>query len=338
MMGCENDDRQLPSAKASEAMATEEKPHLQQSKKVVTILLATRPKFLTASVAPVLVGSWLGYAIGGSFDTLLFVLALLAIMCLHAGANMTNYYFDHISQHDWVNKNPTPFSGGSRFIQDGILSPKSVLLAALVCLVAGSIIGVIIVLLTLSPLILAFGVVGLFGGFFYTAKPVQLGYRSAGESVIFLLFGLLPVYASYYIQTGTIDAVPLLPGCVVGMLIFLVILINEFPDAIADAAVNKRTLVVVFGVAASVWIHRVALAASFVLAAVMLIYREMFFAGVLYLLTLPIAVVAIKAANRTDLAKPGQYRASQITVLMHAVGSLALTIGFVISGLTRQAT
>jgi hypothetical protein len=46
-----------------------------------------------------------------------------------------------------------------------------------------------------------------------TARPVQLGYHSVGELVIFLLFGLFPVYGSYYLQTQTIDLIPLLPGC-----------------------------------------------------------------------------------------------------------------------------
>ena len=99
--------------------------------KVVTVLLATRPNHLVASAAPIVVGSCLGYATVGSFNIPQFVLALFSIMLLQAGANMANDYFDHLSKNDWVNKNPTPFSGGSRFIQEGLLSPKSMLFASL---------------------------------------------------------------------------------------------------------------------------------------------------------------------------------------------------------------
>jgi len=304
---------------------------------LITLLLASRPKFLVASAAPVLVGSCLGYATAGSFNAGLFILALLAIMALHAGANMANDYFDHTSGNDWANKNPTPFSGGSRYIQEGVLSPKVILLSAFVALAAGSAIGVVIVLLTQSLFILILGLVGLLGGFFYTAPPIKLGYRYIGEFIITLLFGLFPVYASYYLQTETIDTVPLLPAAIVAILIFLVILINEFPDVAADAAVNKKTLVVHFGVPASVWIYRAALFGSFIIAAIMLVYPSMFFAGLFYLITLPIAAFAIKSANKKDLVKPGQYRASQITVLLHAIGSLALTIGFIITGLRNTA-
>jgi 1,4-dihydroxy-2-naphthoate octaprenyltransferase len=301
--------------------------------KLITLFHASRPKFLVASAAPVLVGSSLGCAVAGSLNWPLFVLALLAIMAIHSGANMANDYFDHLSGNDWANKNPTPFSGGSRYIQEGILSPKAILLTALISFAVGAAAGVVIVILTESLFILILGLIGLLGGFFYTAPPVKLGYRYVGEFIIALLFGFFPVYGSYYLQTGMLGTIPLLPGCIVGILIFLVIFINEFPDFKADAAVDKKTLVVHFGVPVSVWIYRTVLIASFLIAAAMMIYRSMFFSGLLYLVTLPIAVFAIKSANKSDLAKPGQYRASQITVLFHAAGSLALTIGFVITAL-----
>jgi 1,4-dihydroxy-2-naphthoate octaprenyltransferase len=304
--------------------------------KLVVLFLASRPKFLVASAAPVLVGSSLGYAMTGSFSVLLFILALLAIMALHSGANMANDYFDHASGNDWANRNPTPFSGGSRHIQQGVLSPKAVLLAALLALLCGSMIGLAIVLLTQSLFILVVGLIGLLGGFFYTAPPIRLGYRGVGEFVIAILFGLLPVYASYYLQTQAIDNLPILPACVVGILIFLVILVNEFPDVAADAAVNKKTLVVLLGVPASIWIYRVVLIASFIIAAVMMIYRLMFFAGLFYIFTLPIAMVALRFVNKKDLTTPGRYRASQITVLLHSVGCLVLAAGFFLSGLRNM--
>jgi 1,4-dihydroxy-2-naphthoate octaprenyltransferase len=91
---------------------------------------------------------------------------------------------------------------------------------------------------------------------------------------------------------------------------------------------------VLFGIPASIWIYRIALIAGYIIAAVaMLVYQLMFFAGLFYLFTLPLAAVAIKSANKKDLTTPGRYRASQITVLLHSVGSLALTVGFLASSL-----
>jgi len=75
---------------------------LSENSNFVTLFQACRPKFLVASAAPILVGSFLAYATTGSFHFGLFILALPAIMALQAGANMANDYFDHISGNDEV--------------------------------------------------------------------------------------------------------------------------------------------------------------------------------------------------------------------------------------------
>ncbi len=130
------------------------------------------------------------------------------MMALHAGANIANDYFDSLSGNDWANKNVTPFSGGRQFIQQNILSPKATLAASLFCLALGALLGLVILYLTHSWFILILGLIGLLGGFFYTAPPVKLGYRGVGEIAIAFLFGILPVYGSYYLQTGAIDIIP----------------------------------------------------------------------------------------------------------------------------------
>ena len=57
-------------------------------------------------------------------------------------------------------------------------------------------------------------------------------------------------------------------------------------------------------------------------------------AGLIYLLTLPLAALALKSATKEALSSPGQHKPNQLTILLHAVGSLALTIGLVISAVT----
>jgi 1,4-dihydroxy-2-naphthoate polyprenyltransferase len=302
--------------------------------KLITLFLAARPMFLTASAAPVLVGSALGFAIAGTFNWPIFLLALFATMALHSGANIANDYFDHLSGNDWANKNVTPFSGGRQFIQQNILSPGTTLAASLFCLVLGASLGLVILYLTRSWFILILGITGLLGGFFYTAPPVKLGYRSIGEIAIAFLFGILPVYGSYYLQTGTINIIPLPAACVVGILIFLIIFVNEFPDLPADAAVNKKTLVVRFGIPVSVWIYRIAVISTLVVMITgVFVSRVMVWPLLLYFLFgLPAAVAAINFANVPDLSTPGptQHRASAITIFLHLIGCLALAAGFII--------
>ncbi len=303
--------------------------------KFIILLLATRPAFLTASAAPVLVGSAAGFAQSGRFDAGIFILAFVSIMLIHSGANVANDYFDHISGNDWLNKNPTPFSGGRRFIQQGVLSAKATILLSVFLLAAGAALGLAIIWITKSIFIFILGLAGIVGGFFYTAPPVKLGYRSLGETAIGFLFGILPVAGAYYLQAKRVDAFVFLPAAIVGILIFLVVFINEFPDKDADAAVSKRTLVVNFGMAKSVRIYRLALLSSYALAIISMFFRITFFAGLFYLFTMPLAVAAMKAANEKDLNIPGKVAANRLTILLHAVGSIALTTGFILTGLYK---
>ncbi|MHC4123632.1 MAG: 1,4-dihydroxy-2-naphthoate octaprenyltransferase [Planctomycetota bacterium] len=298
------------------------------------LFLACRPKFLVASISPILVGTSLGYGATGNFEPLLFVFAALSIIFLHAGANIANDYFDHTSRNDWVNRNPTPFSGGRRFIQQNILSPKATLILALFALAIGSAIGLFIVILTESTFILVLGIVGLLGGYFYTADPVRLSYRGVGEFVIMLLFGFLPIFGAYYLQTGNVDAFVFWPAAIISILIFLIILINEFPDLEADRQVGKKTLVVLLGPGRAVWVYRVILLISFALAGVaMFISRLMLFAALPYLLTLPLAIALIKTANKQNLTTVGKFTANRNTILLHTVGTITMSLGFATYGL-----
>jgi 1,4-dihydroxy-2-naphthoate octaprenyltransferase len=189
-------------------------------------------------------------------------------------------------------------------------------------------------LLTKSLFILALGLAGILGGYFYTAAPIRLGYRGIGELIIGLLFGVLPVYGSYYVQTLTVDLIPIVPGIIVAMLIFLVILINEFPDAPADSAVNKKTLVVVLGEKLSVWSYRIVLLLTFWIAAVVvLLFEAMVLPGLLYLATFPLALLALKSLNRDIMQKSGRFTVNQLTILLHLAGGLMLSLGFLLSGL-----
>ncbi len=291
-----------------------------------------RAPFVTASIIPVLVGSSAGFGAAGSFNALLFALALVAMICLHLGANLANEYFDHLSGNDRLNKNRNPFSGGSGLMLQGLTSPKAVLIAAWLAFALATAIGFIMLLITKSLFILVLGLLGVFGGYFYTANPFKLGYRGAGEIIIAFLFGLLPVYGACFLQTGTIDLVPLAPAAIVSLLIFLIILINEFPDRQADAAVNKRTLVVLCGPGPAAKVYRMALLLSYVVAiAAAIVQPQMRLAGLLYLLTIPFAVAILRFLKTDTLDGPDKYRANMFTVLLHLTGGLLLSLGLAIS-------
>ena len=89
---------------------------------------------------------------------------------------------------------------------------------------------------------LLLGFLGAFPGFFYSTRPIRLVNTGFGEIFIAFCYGWLPVASAYYIQTATIHPVINWLAVPIGLTIFNVILLNEFPDYEADKTAGKRNL------------------------------------------------------------------------------------------------
>ena len=161
---------------------------------------AVRAPFFTASLVPVLLGAVVAWHRTGIFNWGYFFLTLMGIIFINAGTNLTNDYFDHTSKNDELNRNPTPFSGGSRVIQEGLIKPRKVLYAALAFFALGSLAGLYLNHVLEGNIILVLGIIGIFLGFFYTADPLRIGYTGFGELVVGIGLGPLVVIGSYYVQ------------------------------------------------------------------------------------------------------------------------------------------
>ncbi|MCX5633399.1 MAG: 1,4-dihydroxy-2-naphthoate octaprenyltransferase [Phycisphaerae bacterium] len=305
---------------------------MAEQSKILLWLSELRAPFFTASALPVIVGTAAAYSQTGQFNVIIFILAVFATVALHAGANIANDYFDHISRNDWLNDNKTPFSGGSRLIQQNLLTAGEVIVGAWIALFIGAGIGLLIVILTKSFFVLLLGVIGLFGGYFYTATPFKLGYRTAGEITIGLLFGILPVYGSFYIQTLSFNALPTPPAAIVAVLIFLVIFANEFPDFNADRAAGKKTIVVTLGIKNAANFYRAILIMLCVLAVIYAIANlKALASAVLLIPTISISAICFKNADAEKLSQKGYTALSKSTILLHTIGCIALVAAILLS-------
>lgn len=209
--------------------------------------LATRPQFLPAVIIPVVLGASVSWRLLREFDPFLFILSVLAAVLYHSGMNVLNDYYDYKNGTDNLNKTGlTPFTGGSRFIQNGLLTPGNTLALGVALLASGSAVGLYLAIKT-SLLLLAIGIFGLLAGFFYSAPPLFLAGRGLGELTVGLTFGVLTVLGSYVVQTGTISPEALASSLPVSFLIAALVYINEFPDYEADRLAGKRNIVVRLG-------------------------------------------------------------------------------------------
>ncbi len=286
---------------------------------------ATRPRFFAASIIPLLVGTAWGQRMGGGLDLGVFALALLAVLCVHAGANVLNDVFDGLSGSDWLNRDRIPpYTGGSRFIQDGIMSTAQMARWGAVLLLLAVPPGVALVL-EKGAGVLLFGLAGIAVGVLYSAPPANLSARGLGETAVGASFGVLPVMGAAWLQGAALGFDALLLSAPITFWIAAILLVNEVPDARADAAVGRRTLAVRMGPHGARRLYRTLhLAAP--AAIVILVLRG---AMPVWGLALPaiLALVAMLAARGIDTA-PGKRRrlkrAIEITLAIHALGGLWL--------------
>ena len=306
----------------------EVRPKINFLTKIFKWMVIMRLPFLSATFVPIFAGaavtSMLGYQV--SWDWL--GLTLLAGSLLHIGTNTSNDYFDHMSGTDALNYNYSNkgLNGGSRSIQMGLISPKGILIVAIVTFSLSAIIGVPLIMKSGLP-ILWLGLVGFFSGLFYTAPPFRFSSRKGmGELLIGLNFGPLMVAGSALVQTGQLLPEAFLAGIPIGFLIAAVVYMNEFPDHDSDKATGKNTLIVVLG-PEKARAGYVALVASAFASIIVLVLN-----GTVPILSL-IALLAVYfgfSATRTlykyynnRLLQPANWG----TIIMHSVTGILFCIG-----------
>ena len=151
---------------------------------VLRYFAATRPAFLSVTFVACILGlacaSGSGVALNPASATLTLFFALVA----HAGANVLNDYYDSRSGCDAANTERVfPFTGGSRFIQNGVISERAAGAFGYALLAAVVPAGLWLTWHSAPGLILV-GLLGLLVGWAYSAPPLKLQSRGMGEFAI----------------------------------------------------------------------------------------------------------------------------------------------------------
>jgi len=181
---------------------------------------------------PVVFGTSLAVVIGGV--PLLagrFILAFLAMVILHSGANMLSDVFDF---RRGLDREPTPVSGA---IVRGWLSARAVAAAAALFILLGSATGLLLVRMT-GRTLLVIGAAGLAVGVFYTF----LKYRALGDLAVFLNFGILGSLGAWVVQTRTFSWLPVVWTVPMAMLVSAILHANNWRDTVTDRERRIRTV------------------------------------------------------------------------------------------------
>ena len=211
------------------------------------LLRMTRPGFLLLTAAACLLGMAFAWACGCGFDVPKAAATLVLAVVAHAGANVLNDYHDARNGADAANQQGLfPFSGGSRLIQQGLVSEADTGRWAALLLLVLVPAGLLLALHSGGGLLLI-GMAGLFLAWAYSAPPLALMSRGLGELAVGTAWWLV-VLGTYYVQRGQWQLEPAFSTLGFGLLVVNLLLINGVPDAPADASVGKRTLGVRLGV------------------------------------------------------------------------------------------
>lgn len=292
---------------------------------VKRLLQATRPKFFPASVLPVLAGTAWGVHVAGQLDIGIFCLALLATVCVHAGSNVINDVGDDSNGTDQLNDERIyPYTGGSRFIQTGIMDTTAMARLGISLLTFAAIAGLIL-LVVKGPMILLFGLSGVALGVLYSIGPVRLSSIGLGEFSVAIAFGVLPITGAAWLQSGVIDQAVVIFSVPISAWVAAILLINEVPDIKADGASGKRTLPVRLGNAGTAYlyvaIHLVAVAAIVQLTVMRLLPLA---APLLPIVLMLLALKAAVGINGGLEDRDKLTRSIESTLAIHTLGSLWL--------------
>lgn len=203
--------------------------------------MAARPRTLSLSITPVVVGATLAWAVNRQIHWPAVLAALIASAFIQLGTNMHNDAVDSERGGDGPDR-----IGPPRVTAMGLLSARNVKHGACTCFAVAALIGLYLIAVGGWPILLL-GILSIAAGWAYTGGPWPIAYAPLGEVCVIAFFGLGAVGGTYWLCAGQLNAPALAAGLALGLITGAVLLVNNFRDREADARVGRRTLAIVAG-------------------------------------------------------------------------------------------
>jgi 1,4-dihydroxy-2-naphthoate octaprenyltransferase len=288
-----------------------------------------RPFSFTASIVPICAGGALA-AIDGAFNWLYFLAALVGGVAIHIGTNVINEIYDVRKGIDAITS-----PRASHAIVEGKVTERGAFTIAFLAYTLAMVAGLYLVTQRGWPVI-ALGIVGLIGGYTYTAPPFQYKYKALGLPLVFLQMGVLMVVGSQYVVAGFFDPRSVILAIPVGLLVTAILHGNEWRDISEDARMGAATLSTRYGRRVAHFWYVGLIVAAYMVLAISVVLAILPAYALLAVLSLPLLVRALRAS---ELGATGQQRAIAMidleTAQLHATFGLLLVLGLVLAALVR---
>jgi len=289
---------------------------------------AVRPFAYSASIVPVLVGTALAYFVQGQFNYIYFIAAMLGGVLLHSGTNLVSEYFDLKAGAD------TPDSfGSSRILVEKLMEPKDVLRGGIVAFAAAFLIGIFLVY-KLGMVIMVLGLIGIVGGYFYTADPFGYKYKALGEPLVFTLMGPLMVFGAFYVQTQTFSWTPIWVSMPIAILVAGILNANNFRDIQHDTHAGFITIPSMLGWKPSRRFYKLLIISAYVTLVALVVTKVAPLWALLALISLIPSMKLHKIANAARPDTPSDLATLDVsTAQLHMLFGILLSAGFVLASI-----
>lgn len=209
---------------------------------------AARPRTLPLAIASILLGNFLAYA-AGKFSFLTAILAILTTLLLQILSNFANDFGD--SKNGVDNKNRKV---ALRAVQTGKISPSEMKNAVIIAASLSFISGISLLYFALQyakpQTIITFvmlGLLAILAAIAYTVGKKPYGYMGLGDLSVFLFFGWVGTFGTYYLQTEILNYYILIPASGCGFLSVAVLNLNNLRDIENDRKTGKNSIPVRIG-------------------------------------------------------------------------------------------
>ena len=288
--------------------------------KLKEFFMCTRPHSYPASIAPVLFGATyaLGYEI--KFSILKFILFLLACLLIQAATNLFNEYYDYKHGLDKIDS-----EGISGSIVKGNLSPKEVMVGALVLYALAFVFGLILTFMT-SVYVLLVGLVCMLAGYFYTGGKYPIAYSPFGEVVSGFFMGTIIISLSFYFQTGYVNADIIVVSLPLFIMIGAILLANNIRDLDNDKESGRRTYAILVGRNNAIKTMAISFIVVYLLNVLFIVTKYASWWNLLVFVTIPLAIKIIKgfsANNHKTTMAPFMVLTAKLTIFVGFIMSLA---------------
>ncbi len=261
---------------------------------------AVRPFAYPASVLTVVLGTAMANFAGFPIQWGLFALTLLGVLCFHTAANLLNDCFDH---RRGLDRQVFPVSGA---VVRNWITERQAFRAALLCLAVGILCGVFLTVAA-GWVVLLVGGLGAVFALGYTAPRFCFKYAGLGDLAIFMAFGVLPVFGSWWVQTRTFAWLPILWSIPLVLLTVGILHGNNWRDLENDGSRGCRTVAGLLGPIGSRHYYHALVLGPFILVAVYVVLGRLPGwnlptppAALIALLALPMALRLARTRPATD--------------------------------------